>query len=124
MSEPGVLGFGIDVRRVSPRLVLVELLGELDVACVHKLEAMLDVALRELASGVERESGGTVALDLRRLRFVDVAGIRSMLECQRRVEAAGAKMVLVRGPAHVQRVLALTQLERAFAVVRRPADVR
>jgi anti-sigma B factor antagonist len=88
--------FGIDLHperetvRVAPR-------GELDVATAGMLEAQL----HEL-----RDSGfDCVVLDLRRLTFMDSAGIALIIAEDRRARGNGHDFSLIAGPAAIQRVL-------------------
>lgn len=81
-----------DVVRVVP-------VGELDLATAPELEAQLNELDR---SGFER-----LVLDLRRLRFVDSAGIRVIVGAHQHADAgaAGREFSLIGGPPAVQRAL-------------------
>lgn len=84
-----------DVVRVVP-------VGELDLATAPELEAQLHELGR---SGFER-----LVLDLRRLRFVDSAGIRVIVTAHRHAGAGGGEFSLIGGPPAVQRALELCGL--------------
>jgi anti-anti-sigma factor len=73
----------------------VRVAGELDLLTSPKLEQTLGEAQRYAR---------LVALDLRELTFIDCAGVHVILDAQR----AECRLVLVRGQAHVDRVLTLT----------------
>jgi anti-sigma B factor antagonist len=96
-------------RSPSPQLDLVVLdvppeslvaaAGELDIATAPEL----DGALRALD-----RSGELVTLDLRALTFMDVAGLRALLDARRYVRQTGRRIQIL-GPLHdAARVLELT----------------
>jgi anti-anti-sigma factor len=47
-------------------------------------------------------------LDLRELAFIDGSGIHAILDAPHQARREGRRLMLVRGPAHVDRVLTLT----------------
>ncbi len=73
--------------------------GELDIATAPQLAEML---------GRAEQRCQRVVLDLRQVTFMDSAGVHVILNASLRANAAGRRLVLVRGPAHVDRVLDLT----------------
>jgi anti-sigma B factor antagonist len=81
---------GVDAARVYVG-------GELDIATTPQLE-------RTLAASQAR----LVVLDLRELAFIDCCGIHAIIGAGIRARQAGRRLVLVRVPANVERVLALT----------------
>ena len=78
----------------------VRLVGALDLATVPVLEAQV-ADLR--SSGVRR-----IVLDLSALGFMDSTGLRCILERDSEARQDGFSVVLVRGPAVVQRVFEIT----------------
>ena len=77
----------------------VRLAGELDLATApHVAE--------ELASALE--ASRCVVVDLRALRFIDVAGMRVLLVASASARKDGRRLVIVRGPAPVDKVFTLT----------------
>jgi anti-sigma B factor antagonist len=83
------------------------LVGELD---MHTCASLL----RDLLKVLRDRPAGLVVLDVSRVSFVDVAGVRQLLEVRTRVAAAGQDLVL-RSPSPCLRyLLALTGLEDAF----------
>jgi anti-anti-sigma factor len=85
------------------------------------LEGELDLATMD---GVERalvRAGGTdarlIVVDLRELEFMDCSGLRVLWAAHRR---EGERLVLVRGPEHVQRVFEISGLVSALAFVDEP----
>lgn len=76
-------------------MLVVALAGELDVATAGALE-------RELRRA-ESCGARTVALDLRRLGFIETTGVRTILEARARL----GRLLVVRGASAVQRVFEL-----------------
>lgn len=83
--------------------------GELDVATVPRLDA----ALREAEADAP-----LVVLDLGRLEFVAVAGVKLLLEADARMSAAGGRLKIVQNPAALGRILALIGAAAANALIR------
>jgi anti-sigma B factor antagonist len=71
--------------------------GELDIATTPQLERTLDGSQARV-----------VVLDLRELTFIDSSGIHAIVRAGIRARQAGRRLVLVRVPAHVIRMLTLT----------------
>ena len=61
-----------------------------------------------------------ICLDLRELTFLDSCGLARLVAARRRAMKAGRRLVLVRGPAAVQRVFQLTAVDEAFEIVNAP----
>ena len=77
----------------------VHVAGELDLASAPQLahtlrEAQLDARL--------------VVLDLRDLTFIDSSGVHVIIDAARAARREGRRLMLVRGPSEVDRVLELT----------------
>ena len=83
--------------------------GELDLATAPQLEA----ALRQA------EACRPTVLDLRGLTFVDCSGARVMEAAHRRALQAGGRLVVVRGPADVERLFVLAGVEPELEFVDR-----
>lgn len=77
----------------------IETAGELDLASVPIFEA----AVRDL----ELPSDGHVVLDLRRLSFIDAAGLHAVLDLHEQCLEVAAALTILPGPRHVQRVFEL-----------------
>ncbi len=86
-----------EVVRVAPA-------GELDMATTAELAEQLR-QLRE--SGFER-----VVLDLRKLSFMDSAGVKLLLTEDRAARADGHQFSLISGPPPIQRILEITGVDR------------
>jgi anti-sigma B factor antagonist len=77
----------------------VHVAGELDLATSSQLQHAVEKA---------RLSARLVVLDLRELAFIDGSGIHAILDAPHQARREGRRLMLVRGPAHVDRVLTLT----------------
>jgi anti-sigma B factor antagonist len=101
-------GFSSVLHRVADT-TRVELHGELDCASVPSLEGAME--------GVIVRGAGPVRLDLRDLRFIDVAALRLTVRLEARAQMHGVDFALVRGPRPVQRVFEMTGMERFVPAV-------
>jgi len=77
----------------------VHVAGELDLATSPQLGETLAEA--QLAARL-------VVLDLRELTSIDISGVRSILDAAHGARRYGGRLMLVRGPAEVDRELALS----------------
>ena len=79
-------------------VAFVQVVGELDIVTAPALERTLrDAELR----------APLVVLDLRELTFTDSSGVHVIANASARADRAGRRLVLVRGPAQVDRMLTL-----------------
>ena len=90
--------FGVRVSR-HDGLVILEFLGELDVAGHDEAAA----ALADAVSFAPR----LILVNLRGLSFMDSMGLRCLFEAQLLADAAGARMVIVSGSGPPHRVVEL-----------------
>jgi anti-anti-sigma factor len=88
---------------------LVSLAGELDLASMDAVE-------RELQRG-ETADPAVIVLDLRELSFMDATGVRVIVRAHRRV---GDRLVIVKGPRPVQRLLEICGLVERLPLVDAP----
>ena len=102
----------IERREGQTRIALV---GELDIASTPSLEEGL--------TEVEGDTPATVILDLRRVDFIDSTGLRAVIAADERARSAGRRFVVVRGPAAVERVFSVTQLDQRLDIVEDPDSV-
>jgi anti-sigma B factor antagonist len=86
----------------------VHVAGELDLACSFRLEQTLREA--QLCARV-------VVLDLRELTFIESSGIHVILDAAGDVRRGDGRLILVRGPAQVNRALMLTEVPRQVLIV-------
>lgn len=100
--------FGIAVQNVNGRMV-VAVTGELDLAVAGRLDSELEQL------GVA--PSGTLVIDLSGLEFMDSSGLRVLVRAHQRSEEQGFRLVLVRGPEPIQRVLNLTGVDEQFEIV-------
>lgn len=94
------------------RLALV---GELDIASTPRFEEGL--------AEVEGDTPGTLVVDLRRVEFIDSTGLRAVIAADERARSAGRRFIVVRGPAAVERVFSVTQLDQRLDLVDDPDSV-
>jgi anti-sigma B factor antagonist len=102
------------LRSGDDDVVRVAITGELDLATAPQL----DRALRRAQADAP-----LVVLDLRRLAFADCSGAHVLLAAERRAHAAGDRLAVVRGPAEVDKLLALTGVDAALWLVDDPSAV-
>jgi anti-anti-sigma factor len=84
--------------RETERATVVLVEGELDLAS--------SVDLADVISGLRRRSG-VLVIDLDKLRFIDMAGIRALVAARETAERDGRELVLVNAREPVRRVLRL-----------------
>ncbi len=106
--------FDVAVSRRQGTLTL-ELSGELDLSTLEQFESALD--------GNLDGKPGLVVVDLRELAFLDSSGLRAMLTLHARVHSAGGRLVLVKGPRRVHRVLELTRADEELELVADPREI-
>ncbi len=88
-----------------PRLAVS---GELDMATAPQLAAAI--------AGDERSRGAPPVLDLSRLSFMDVAGMRVLLDAARRAKRAGGALVVFNPQPPIRRLFALTAVDRTLQI--------
>ncbi len=76
----------------------VRLAGELDMATSPRLERTLSVA---------QQQARLVVVDLRLVAFLDCSAIRALVDASIRARRERRRLVILRGPPHVDRVFAL-----------------
>jgi anti-sigma B factor antagonist len=92
------------VRISSRPEALIEVTGELDLASVPIFRA----AVREIGL----PSRGPVVLDLRRLAFLDAAGLHAVLDLHEEALNVSSALTILPGPRNVQRVFELAGVEQ------------
>ena len=108
--------FELTVQQDGGDTMNVAVAGAIDLSCACDF----DDALRR----VERNAPGKLVLDLRRLDFMDSAGLSRIIALHTRCRRASRRLTLVRGPQAVERLLALARLDDQFDVVGDPAAAR
>jgi anti-anti-sigma factor len=84
--------------------------GELDLAMVGRVENALDRAFRAAPSR-------RIVFDLRRLTFLDAAGLGTILRANDRARTAAFELVVVRPLGRANRVFTLTRAGRELNLV-------
>lgn len=97
----------VSVRREGESAV-VELGGELDLASSAQLEQALQVAWPDAPA--------LVVFDLRHLHFIDVSGLRVLIQAQQHAEKRGGQLVLAHVRQPIRRVLALARMGDVFTI--------
>lgn len=98
----------------GPGRTLLRLAGELDLGVTGELETAL--------SDAEAAENGVLVLDLRALTFIDSTGLRVIVAAHARAAEGGRRLVVVRGPAEVQRVFELTHFAERLEMVDAPPE--
>jgi anti-sigma B factor antagonist len=91
---------------------LLALRGELDMSSAP----LLTRELEEVESREPRE----ITLDLAELSFMDVTGLRTILDAARRARRAGRSVVIANPLPHIVRLLELTAIDQTLQVQGRP----
>ncbi len=96
-----------------------------DTVQVHlRLKGDLDLynapAFDDALVAVEGEKWPTLVLDLRQLEFLDSMALRLIMRTQARAQQDGRRLVIVRGPAFLDRVLNLAGLTEHLDIVDEP----
>jgi anti-anti-sigma factor len=86
--------------------------GELDIAARPQLEGLL--------GGLAFESLSRVVIDLRPLEFIDSTAIRFLLDLVTAAREHNTKLLFVRGPQSIHRVLALSGIDHALTFIDEP----
>jgi anti-sigma B factor antagonist len=105
-------GFGLITDEIDPATTRIALQGELDLAHAFTF----DEELRR----VEAARPSCIVLDLRGLASLDSCGLARLLAARRRALRDGRRLLVVRGPAPIQRIFAVTALADVFEMVSEP----
>ena len=96
-------------RRVSTRPFTCSCIdGALDAAWVHVAGALDIATTPQLARTLRESDARLVVLDLRELEFMDCSGVHAIVDASRRARQLGRRLLLLRGPEHVDRIFSLT----------------
>ena len=101
-------GFGCTSRNAGVGAAWVHVAGELDLATAPRLEQTVHRAQRR---------AGLVVLDLRELAFTDCFGVHVIVEAAVRARRAYRQLIVVRGPADVDRIFTLTRASDVVEIV-------
>jgi anti-sigma B factor antagonist len=106
--------FCVAARHGQDRLIL-ELQGELDMACAHQLD--------EALAGANLGGSSAVVLDLRGVCFLDSTGLKAIFKARKAVSESGRLFAVTKGSAQVQRLLSLTRLDDHLQMIDTPESV-
>jgi anti-sigma B factor antagonist len=101
--------------RTEGRATVVAVTGELDLASSPELEQRLE---QFYASESE-----LLVIDLRGLEFMDSTGLSVLVSAHHKLIDAGRRLIIVRGPQQVQRLLDLTGVAERLELVDTPDEV-
>ena len=87
--------------------------GEFDLAAVGSVESVLDRLFR-------LPTTRRVVFDLRRLTFLDAAGLRTIFKAQEGARAGARELVVVRPRGIANRVFTLTRAGEKLSIVDKP----
>ena len=107
--------FDVATSRRQDGSVSFALSGELDLSTLERLETALDASLDGKPE--------LVVVDLRDLSFLDSSGLRAILALHASQQEQGGRLVLVRGPRRVHRVLELTRADQELELVADPGEI-
>jgi len=85
----------------------VQVAGELDLATSPQFRQSLGEAQR---------AARVVVLDLRELCFIDSSGVHVILDAARHSRRYGGRLLIVRGPAQIDRMLALMEVSKQVVI--------
>lgn len=122
MSEMSDLEpFAVEVQR-RHHITIVRPRGELDMATVGTLRTTLDVAIAEtLRAALDGfELAARLVLDLRRLSFIDCAGLHLLVALDERARRDGFLLTLNAPAPPIDRAIQLCRLDQALPFA--PAD--
>jgi anti-sigma B factor antagonist len=101
--------------RTEGQATVVAVTGELDLASSPELEQHLE---QFYASDSE-----LLVIDLRGLEFMDSTGLSVIVSAHQKLIDAGRRLIIVRGPQQVQRLLDLTGVAERLELVDTPEEV-
>ncbi|MGZ4170252.1 MAG: STAS domain-containing protein [Solirubrobacteraceae bacterium] len=111
MAAPDPPKFRTEVRMVGPA-AMVSFHGELDIQQASRVAGAFARALNR--------NPAVLAADLRGLTFMDSTGVHAMLNVEARCRRQGARFLVIRGIAAVDRVLSVLGLDRYFDMISSP----
>ena len=94
--------FAVHVAMVGGPNVVLEPVGDLDLASAPTLSHAIDAAVDA--------SAAAVTIDLRRVGFLDSSGMRALVAAYRRSRRNGFSLTFLPGPPAVQRAIEATGL--------------
>ena len=95
---------------VPDEIGVIAVTGELTIASGYGLP--VEVSEMLLREGLRR-----IVIDLDAVEFIDSSGLGLLLNVQRRVDRAGARLAIVEPPERVRRVFEITRLDQQMTLV-------
>ena len=95
--------------RTTEESTVLRVEGELDLASAQELEEAIRFA--------GRRAPALLVVDLKDLRFIDMAGLRMLLIASERAHAEGQRLVLANVPGRIRRVLVLADVEDVLSEI-------
>ena len=109
---PAAAHFHLVVEKAAA-ISYVRVMGEFDLAAIGRVEVALDRVFA--APAPDR-----LVFDLRRLTFLDGAGLRTILRANERARAEAVPLMVVRPRGHANRVFTLTRAWQQLNMVDKP----
>jgi anti-sigma B factor antagonist len=106
--RPADKQFECEVRASGRAGAWIRLCGELDIATAPQFEQAVQDSL---------SSALLVIIDLRELTFMDSTGVHVIVQADARGRRSGRRLVLVRGPAQIDRMFKLVGLSDRLGIV-------
>lgn len=103
-QAPAVLGPVQDRAGETPEIQVIWVLGELDSQSAPRVR-------QRLRAAINRSTAPVIKLDVAGVEFIDVRGIREILEARSLLEERGSRMVISRPSHAVSRLLGLLELD-------------
>ena len=91
------------------RVVVLELLGELDIAAREEADRALEAAIASASVAV--------VVNLQGLTFMDSTGVRCIFKAKTLADAAGIRLAVLNGSGPGHRVLALIRMDDVIEIV-------
>lgn len=104
-----VAGFGLDDQPAGAGVRRLALRGELDVHAAQRLAADLEAHVQD--------GDRAVHLVMDQLDFIDSAGLRALVDVDRRMRESGRRLVLEHPSRPVRHVLRIADLDEHFDIV-------
>jgi anti-sigma B factor antagonist len=100
--------FECELRFSGRAAAWIRLGGELDPACAQQFAQSVEQALSTALLAI---------VDLRQLTFIDSTGLHVLIEADARARHTGRRLVVVRGPAHIDRLFDLVGLSDRLRII-------
>lgn len=108
-----------NLRAVPPRFTCTWKAGDAGAAWIH-VTGELDLSTAPLLERALRDSHSyarVVVLDLRELTFIESTGVHLILDAAASARRGHGRLILVRGPTHIDRALHLTDATSQVLIV-------